>query len=106
MSITIEVYRGAGDRPGEDIVEPLLGDSLAAAQARGKAELNARATLMMSETLELVSPRPDLFCGALIEVNDPDQGEPWRGKVVGIAHALHPGEAPTTLTVERPIDVY
>ena len=41
MAVTIEVYRGAGDWPGAEIREPLLGESLEAALARGRAALDA-----------------------------------------------------------------
>lgn len=103
MAIAIEVYRGVGDRRGEDVHEPLLGGSLPAALERGRNELDARASLMQTTRLELAAARPDLRLGDLVQVADADQGPTWRGKIVGIAHSLAPGEAPTVLTVERPI---
>lgn len=104
MGVSIEVYRGAGDRPGGEIVEPLLGNSTAAALSRGRAELDASAHPRMTTQLELVAPRLDLRLGDLIAVSDPAQGREWRGKIVGIQHASAPGTAPTTLTLERPAD--
>lgn len=105
MAITIEVYRGAGDRPGDEIREALLNHSRAAAVARGRAELDAHAHQRLSTTLNLVAPRLELMLGNLIEVNDAAQGTPWRGKIVGIKHSCAAGEVPTVLTVERATDV-
>ena len=104
MGVTVEVYRGPGDRPGAEIVEPLLGSSTAAALSRGRAGLDASAHPRLETTLELVAPRLDLHLGDLIAVSDPAQGHEWRGKIVGIQHATAPGTAPTTLTVERPVN--
>lgn len=104
MSVCIEVYRGAGDRPGDEIREALLHHSRAAAVARGRAELDAHAHPRLSTTLDLVAPRLDLMLGDLIEVNDAAQGVPWRGKIVGIKHSCAVGDIPTVLTIERAID--
>ena len=102
MPVTIEVYRDAGDRQGDPIEEALLGDSLDAAIARGRAELDARAHATIDTTLELVAPRLDLLPGAIVEVSDPEQGPPWRGLVTGVRHGM--GDPPTALTVERIAD--
>lgn len=102
MSLAIEVYRGAGDRPGDAIRDDLLGDSLAAAIARGRGELDAHAQAHITSSLELVAPRLDLRLGDLIAVADPEQGAPWRGKIVGIKHQMTLGQPPTTISVERP----
>lgn len=98
----IEVYRGAGDRPGAEIRDELLGRSRQAALARGRGELDAHAHGWISTTLDLVEPRLDLRLGDLIEVADPVQGVAWRGKITGIRHTCQSGSAPTTLTLERP----
>lgn len=102
MAVTVEVYRGAGDRPGAEIREPLIGDSLVAALARGRAELDANAHGWERVGLE-AEYRPDLARGDLVEVDDPLLGRPWRGLVVGITHKLDGGAASTTLDVRRPI---
>ena len=104
MGVTVEVYRGAGDRTGAEISEPLLGSSTAAALSRGRAELDASAHPRLTTTLELVAPRLDLRLGELIAVSDPAQGREWRGKIVGIKHTTAPGSPPTVLNVERPAD--
>jgi hypothetical protein len=101
MALAIEVYRDQGDCPGAPIDEPLLGDSLPAALARGQAELDASAHTWIQTTLELVAPHFALQLGALVAVSDPNQGAAWRGRIVGIAHRLSLGAAPTVIEVER-----
>jgi len=102
VAVAIEVYRGAGDWPGAEIREPLLGESLEAALARGRAELDANAHGWERVSLE-IDYRTDLALGDLIEVDDPLQGAAWRGCVVGIAHRVQEGAPTTTLNVRRPI---
>lgn len=104
MSLLIEVYRDAGDRTGDPIHEPLLGESLSAALARGRAELDAHAHARVTTTMELVAPRLDLLPGALVEVSDPAQGASWRGLITAVAHSMAQGAAPTTLTLESIAD--
>jgi hypothetical protein len=102
MSLTIEVYRGAGDRPGDEIREPLLGDSLPAALARGGAELDERAHPWERVTLEM-DLRQDLALGDLVRVDDPVQGATWTGRIIGIRHADDGATMTTTLDVRRPL---
>ncbi len=102
MAVTVEVYRGAGDRTGDEIREPLLGDSLPAALSRGRAELDARAHGWERVEL-LLGFRPELRLGALVAVDDPLQGARWVGKIVGISHQDDGAVLDTTLTVRRPI---
>ena len=100
--IAVEVYRGSGERPGGEVRDPLIGDSLPVALARGRAELDANAHTM--ERVELESAyRPDSTLGELIEIDDPVQGVTWRGQVIGIAHRLDGAELITVLTVRRPL---
>jgi hypothetical protein len=102
MSLTVEVYRNAGTRPGDEIREPLLGDSLAAALARGRAELDERAHAWERVTLEL-DLRQDLTLGDLVRVDDPVQGATWTGRIIGIRHADDGATLTTTLDVRRPL---
>lgn len=104
MPISVEVYRGHGNRRGDEVSDPLIGDSLPAALARGRGELDASASARITTTLELVAPRMDLRLGDLVAVTDAAQGQSWRGKIVGIQHTCSLGAAPTTLTIERPTD--
>lgn len=102
MSVSVEVYRGAGARAGADIVEPLLGQSISAALARGRAELDARAHPKVSTDIE-VGYRADLRCGDLLAVLDADQGSEWRGQIVAVSHRhkIDPPVSITKITVER-----
>jgi hypothetical protein len=101
--MNIEVYRGDGARRGADIQEPLLGTSLQAALARGRAELNAQAHRW--QQVELLLPyRNDLALGDLLSVTDAYAVESptWVGRVIGISHQISPDAMLTTLTVARP----
>lgn len=102
MAVQIEVYRGAGDRPGGEIHEELLGESLPAALARGLAELDANATPWERVELEMAY-RPDLAMGAIVSVIDPVQGESWRGKITALSHSSDGLEVITRASVRRPI---
>ena len=102
MSITIEVYRNAGARPGDEIREPLLGDSLPAALARGRAELDDQAHAWERAELEL-DLRQDLAIGALVRVDDPVQGATWTGRIIGIRHADDGATLTTRIDVRRPL---
>lgn len=102
MSITVEVYRGAGDRPGGEISEALLGDDVPAALARGRAELDANATAWERVSLEC-RYKPELRLGDVVEVDDPVLGAAWRGKIVGIVHSESDSEIVTKLDVRRPL---
>jgi len=102
MSVTVEVYRSAGDRPGDEIREALIGESLEAALARGRAALDTEAHGWERVNVET---EHDLRyrLGELVEVDDPLQGVPWHGAIVGIAHRFSGGAAVTTLDVRRPL---
>lgn len=100
MTITIEVLRGAGTRDGGEVSEALLGDSLVAALARGRAELDAHACNRDRISLT-IDYRADLLPGARIAVNDPELGALWQGTVVGVAHSWDGSVAQTVLTVDR-----
>lgn len=103
MGVSIEVYRGAGENRGDDIVEPLLGDSVVAALARGRAEMDDSARPRSSVTL--TTPfLPHARSGLLVEVPDPLSGTTWRGRIVGVQHKIDPPTRITELRVERPRD--
>lgn len=96
--IAIEVYRGAGDRAGAEVIDPLI-TSIDCAISRGKAELDETAHGAITTDLDLVEPRFDIEIGDVVEVSDAMQGESWRGLVVSVVHTF--GTPPTRLTVER-----
>ena len=101
MPVTIEVLRGEGARDGGEIREPLLGDSLTAAVARGRAALDATAHARDRVSLNL-DFRPDLLLGQRLEVADPELGATWQGDIVGLEHEWDGEIAETRLEIDRP----
>ncbi len=101
MAVTIEVIRGSGERDGGEILAPLLGDSLQAAIARGRAELDTHAHARDRVGLTL-DYRPDLMLGQRLGVADPELGAVWQGDVVGVEHVWDGDVAETRLTLDRP----
>jgi hypothetical protein len=104
MPVTIEAIRGDGARDGGEILEPLLGDSLQAAIARGRAELDAAAHARDRLRLTL-DYRPDLTLGQRIDIADPELGAVWQGEVVGLNHVWDGAVAETIATIDRPREV-
>lgn len=100
MAVDIIVLRGAGDKRGDDIVDPLLSQPVAAVE-RGRNELDARAQPMQPIQLKIVF-RTGLALGQLVEVVDAMQGAVWRGKVAGISHRVEGGDLHTVLDILRP----
>lgn len=100
MAVTIEVTRGAGARDGGEILEPLLGDSLDAAIARGRAELDAHAHDLDRIEIEL-EYSPAWAVGVRVTVTDPELGAAWQGDIVGVDHGWSATGALTRLTLER-----
>lgn len=98
----IEVYRGAGTRPGGEIRDPLIGIEESTALARGRAELNRTAHDRLAVTLTMAY-RGDLALGRLIAVTDSVTATTWVGQITGIAHQVDGSAALTTLTVDRPL---
>lgn len=101
--VDIVVIRGLGDRPGDDIFEPILA-SEAAALMRGAAEMNTRSVNKSDKSVS-VPFQTGLKPGLLVRVIDALQGEVYTGKVTTIQHSsrAEPLEAVTTLNLEVPI---
>jgi hypothetical protein len=97
--VIIETYRGAGDRSGEPITEPLLADD--ALIHRGRAEMDAHAHQVTETTLDIVF-RPGLRLGQLIEAADPAAAAPYRAKIAGVSITVRPASIETGIEVERP----
>lgn len=102
MAIDLFVQRGAGDRRGEDIVDPLISEVFVAT-ARGRNELDHVASNKADVTYGTIY-RSNVRLGQLAEVNDALQGRTYRAKVVGIRHNISPTGAVTTLTLEREVN--
>lgn len=105
MSIDLFVQRGAGDKPGENIVDPLVA-SIPVAIQRGRNELDARAHAQQDVELETVY-RAGVRLGLLSRVYDIQSGEIWTGKNTGITHNVRKvGESvqtTTSLRVRKPV---
>jgi hypothetical protein len=97
--IDIFVQRDAGDKRGEDIVDPLIG-SLPVAIARGRNELDEHAQPMQTVTMEAVY-RDGVRLGQTVMVNDSRAGVFWVGKIAGITHSARGIELATTLRIKR-----
>ena len=75
--------RGSGDRPGDDVVEPLLA-TVEAGLSRGRMELDEGA---LADEQRLDTLLLDLRLGQVIAVDDTRLGA-WRGKLIGLSHAV------------------
>lgn len=100
--IDIVAQRGDGDRPGNDIVEPLLSD-LPAALARGKQELDDGE---LADQINLTIKLIDVRLGEMDAVADSEIGV-WHGKVTAVRHEFSIDESgnstvETRLTIRRP----
>lgn len=105
MSLDIFVQRGAGDRRGEDIVDPLIGSSIPVAIQRGRNELDRRSSSPQPVRATCVF-RQGLELGQHSRFYDIETGEVWNGKITGIAHKQQGISLLTSLTVERPSNFY
>jgi hypothetical protein len=98
--VDIVVKRDGGNHPGDDIIEPLFGNSRAAALSRGRAELDARAGGKIETRIEVPFER-GRRSGQLIEAHDPDSGTLYRGKIIEIRIAASLPVLTHSLTLER-----
>ena len=99
----VVVIRGLGDRPGDDIVEPLLATT-AAALSRGRAEMDSRSTAQ-SEKQVTIPYTAGLRNGMTVQISDILQGATYIGKITAIDHDVTPGKdvkAHTQLTLLVP----
>lgn len=100
MTVDIFVIRGAGDKRGDDIVDPLIG-SVPVAIMRGRNELDDRAEGMQTVEVETVY-RTGVRLGQVARFHDIQTGEVWSGKIAGITHSQAGVELTTMLQVQRP----
>jgi hypothetical protein len=96
------VYRGSGDKKGQDIVEALLS-STAAKLERGRVELDEHALPVQSVSMD-ITHRPGVRLGQLVEVNDSTQGKTWRGKITAVAIKIAQSSHTIELTIDRPTE--
>lgn len=107
-ALDIAVVRGAGDKPGDNIVDPLIG-SVPVAIQRGRNELDARASGLREVDIEAVY-RAGVRMGQLAKIFDMQTGVPWLGKISGVTHQISKAGDSTQLTtrlrVEKPTNFY
>jgi hypothetical protein len=100
MSVSYEFYRGAGDRIGTPIVEPML--NIIGIIYRGRAEMDAHAQRVQRIDADVVY-RPGLRLGQLVALDDPIGAAPRRAKTTGIALSFADGRIDCSLTLEEPM---
>lgn len=96
----VEVYRGAGDRTGTPVVEPLLADD--ALVHRGRAEMDAHAHEINRVGIS-IRHRAGVRLGQLVEASDPAHAVPYRGKVTGVSIARRGAEIEHKIDIEVPL---
>lgn len=97
--ISITAIRGAGDHPGDDIVEPLLSTQ-AAALERARVELDKGA--LQSPIRIECRYQSALEAGDLVQVSDAALGEVYKATVTGVEHQAISGGAISFVTVLKP----
>lgn len=96
--ITIIAQRGNGDRPGPDIVDPLL-TNVAVQKERGRVELDTHEP--QSPVTVTTRYNAAVKPGDLVKIQDAAHGPIWYGKITSIEHAPVLGGAVTNLEVLR-----
>lgn len=108
MTIDIFVVRGAGDRRGEDVVDPLVS-ALPVAIQRGRNELDGLSSAPQTVSAETVY-RPGVRTGQLARFCDSQSGSRTMAKIMGVTHEVRKvGDSvqiSTTLRLRRPTDYY
>lgn len=98
MTISIEVYRGAGSVRGPDITDHYIGSD-ACALSRGRAALDESAH-RRSRVETVALHRPGVRVGQLVRVGV--EGEPlWTGQVSRVRHIAADGQLLTMLSIEK-----
>ena len=98
--MSVEVFRYAGDKVADPIVQPLLDDASLVELGRFLMDQNAQ---QHSKITAAISYRGGLKLGDLISLPNPAQSSQMKAKLVGIALQFSSGMATQTLTLERPL---
>lgn len=96
--VDIIAIRGAGDIPGEDIIDPLIFNTQMALQ-RGRNEIDSNSRIRPT-TIDVIY-RPGLRSGQTVRVLDSAVGSVWYGKVTSVSLSLVGADLQATLQVER-----
>ena len=99
--IDIFVQRGAGDKRGEDIVDPLI-TAIPVAIQRGRNELDRQAHASRDVEVETIY-RTGVRLGQLAKFQDAQTGLEWLGKIVGITHKFSGVQLTTKLQIKKPM---
>ena len=95
----IEVYRGAGDHPGEPIIEPMLSASML--RTRGTAEMDQHGQRYQAVEADVLF-RESLRTGQLIALQDPTRGGERRAKLTGLSVRISDGMITCNLSLTDP----
>lgn len=95
---SIIVKRGAGNKEGSPIVEPLAATILAL-KARGKREIDDQGADKLEVTAS-VPYIPDLEIGDLISITDYEDSLTYTGRVTRLDHAFGLPESTTNVIIE------
>ena len=99
MAFAIVVQRDLGDKPGDDIISPLVTTTPVAID-RGRQVLDSQDFRVSDERLTVLF-RTGVELGQLVEVHNQERNEKWRGKISSIRHTVQSGRILTVLDVER-----
>ncbi len=95
----ITAVRGTGDRPADDIIEPLLTTTEAKLErARNELDNGELASIVRIEGRY----QPNAFPGLLIQISDSAQGGNWRGIIASVEHRMIQGGVVTAMEIWRP----
>lgn len=100
MALAMVVKRNAGDKIGQDVIDPLI-TLVNVGLSRGRAELDQQASNLQTVNVQTVF-RSGVKSGQLAEFNDNLQGETWKGKIIGVTHIMDNLTLVSRLTVLRP----
>ncbi|HAT51483.1 MAG: hypothetical protein HQL07_01360 [Nitrospirae bacterium] len=93
--------RGAGNHPGEDVIDPFL-TTIDAKLSRGRAIIDQGSGLQVV-SLTCIH-RPGIMPGDLVQIHDALMGSSWIGKVSGVRHNIAASAMTTHLEILRAYD--
>lgn len=101
--LTVRVIRGAGDKKGPDVIDPLISSDLIAI-LRGQYEINESEP--KSEGTLTCLPQSGFRTGMVVSILDTLQGIEWRGKIKALTLNNSVSKARVVLTIKRPTRYY
>ena len=98
--MSVEVFRGAGDKQGDPVIQPLLNE--ASLVVLGKHLMDANAQPFSKITAD-ISYRGGLKLGDLVSIPNPSTSAQMKAKIVGLSLTFSNGSAHQSLILERPL---